>query len=201
MSNDFWSRKLAGIAQPAPQAPAPASQQGAWWQDTPAQPQYPQQYQGYNGNPPIPQGYNPALQAQMPYGGPTGAQGMPLEQYIGQLKRIPTEDLNQQQMEEIARFELEHDRKYNQTCPQCGSGDFVPAGTVIQGKRMGSDKCFACGASASTFTSSPEPAVGGSKASKAPYRDVRQIDTGGAGGHSMYLKFNGVPQSYVPRGG
>lgn len=185
MSSDFWARKLAGVVQPAPQQAPPPQQGGAWWQEAP------QQYRGYQ---------SPALQAQMPYGGPAGAQGMPLEQHIVQLKRIPAEELSQEQMEAIARFELEHDQKYNQVCPQCASANFAPAGTVISKKRLGSDKCFDCGASSSTYTSSPEPAAGGKGNSKAAYRDIRQIDTGGAGGQSMYLKFNGVPGSYVPRG-
>lgn len=188
MSSDFWGRKLAGIAQPKPQAPAPPPQ-GAWWQPQQApQPAYPPQQYGYP---------DPALQAQMPYQGPTGPNGMPDQEYINQLRSIPADQLSQQQMETIAEYEL-RSAKYNQSCPQCGSANFAPAGTVIANKRMGSDKCFDCGASSSTYTSSPEPAVGGSKASKAPYRDVRQIDTGGHGGASMYLKFRGVPAEYMP---
>lgn len=194
MSSDWWMRKLGGISQPEPQAqPAPAPKPAAWWQERPV-PQPPQAYDQY-GRP-----ANTALAAQMPYSGQTGANGMPLAQYIQQLRRIPADQLSQEQMEEIARFELENEAKYNTTCPNCGSANFVAAGTVIQGKRMGSDKCFDCGASSSTYTSSPEPAVGGRGSSTAPYRDIRQIDTGGAGGASMYLKFSGVPQSYVPRG-
>lgn len=207
MPNDFWAKRLAGIATPQPQQPAPNSG-GAWWQDSPPQPRpqelapgtqfYPTQY----GQ----QGYNPALQAQMPgqgYG--QGDPGSPAqrEQYIRQLRRVKNaaDALTQEQMEEIAEWELANEAKYNTRCPQCDSANFVPAGTVIQGKRMGSDKCFDCGASSSTYTSSPEPASGGGgKTSKAPYRDVRQIDTGGANGESMYLAFDGVPAGYMPRG-
>lgn len=203
MSSDFWARKIGGIATPRPQQPQQAVPQGgAWWQDAPPpqqqgqyapEPMYgqPQQYQGY-GYPQ--QGYNPALQAQMPGQQAPGSR----EQYIGQLKRVPADQLNQQQMEEIAQFELETMDKYNLSCPNCGSANFVPAGTVIQNKRMGSDKCFDCGASSSTYTSSPEPARGGGSASKARRLDVRQIDTGGAV-ESMYLKFDGVPAGYMPR--
>ena len=195
MSSDFWARKIGGIAQPRPAAPAPA-QGGAWWQDAPAPVQHMQPQQPY--------GYpDAALQAQMP-GQPAQFQqsdGQVVnEQLIQQLRRIPADQLSQQQMELIAEWELANTSKYNSVCPQCSSGNFVPAGTVIQGKRMGSDKCFDCGASSSMYTASPEPAVGGSRGSKAPYRDVRQIDTGGADGTSMYLKFRGVPQAYMPRG-
>lgn len=185
MSGSFWERKLAGIAQP--KAPAPPPQQGVWWQQPEPAPQ-PQQY-GYP---------DPALRAQMPYQGPTGPNGMPDQEYINQLRRTPADRLSQQQMETIAEWELANVRKYNQSCPQCGSANFAPAGTVIASKRLGADKCFDCGASSSTYTSSPEPAVGGSKASTAPYRDVRQIDTGGHAGNSMYLKFRGVPAEYMP---
>lgn len=192
--SDFWARKIGGLTQPPPQAPAP-QQAGTWWQPAQpqqAQPQYPQQYPQ--------QGYNPALQAQMPNQQPHQP-GQVDQQLINQLKRIPTEQLNQDQMELIAQWELTNDQKYNQLCPQCGSGNYAPQGTVIGNKRLGADKCFDCGASSSTYTSSPEPALGGSKTSKAPYRDVRQIDTGGYGGQSMYLKLNGVPRDYMPRGG
>lgn len=186
--SDFWARKLSGIATPPPQAPAPPpQQQGAWWQTPQPQQQAPQQG-GYPSE---------ALQAQMPYGGPTAGPGMPEEQYIKQLLRIPAEELTQDQMEQIAQWELGK-AKYNQTCPQCGSANFVPAGTKLGTTRMGTDKCFECGASSSTFVSSPEPALGGSRNSSAAYRDVRQIDTGGGAG-SMYLNMRGLPASYVPR--
>lgn len=191
MSSDFWSRKIGGLATPQPQAPAPPpQQQGAWWQ-TPQPQQAPPSQQQY--------GYpNEALQQQMPYQGPTGPQGMPEEQYIRQLQRVPAEDLTQDQMEQIAQWELTNKEKYNQTCHQCGSANFIPAGTKVGTTRMGTDKCFDCGASSSTFVSSPEPAVGGGRASKAAYRDIRQIDTGGGAG-SMYLTFRGLPPGYVPR--
>lgn len=192
MGSDFWAKKLGGIAQPLPPAQQPPAQ-GAWWQ--PPQPP-PQQQYGY----PQQQGYDPALQAQMPYQpGPTGPNGMPQQEYVNQLLSIPADQLNQQQMEEIAAWELGK-AKYNASCPQCGSANFAPQGTRLGNTTLGSDKCFDCGASSSTYTSSPEPARGGGGKSKAAWRDVRQIDTGGAGGASMYLKFRGTPASYMPRG-
>lgn len=194
--SDFWTKKLAGMATPP--APAqPAQSQGAWWQDAQPQQQVQQglQYaQHQYGHP------DPALQAQMPYGGPTGPQGMPEEQHIKQLMRTPADQLTQDQMELIAQWELANKEKYNQVCPQCGSANFAPAGMKIGTTRMPTDKCFECGASSSTFTSSPEPALGGRSSSSAPYRDVRQIDTGGGAG-SMYMKFRGMPGNYVPTPG
>lgn len=186
MSSEFWARKIGGIAQPAPQAPAP-QQGGAWWQEPVVpQPQAPQQYQ------------NPALQAQMPYSGPTGGAGLPEEQYVRQLLRVPADELTQEQMETIARWELANKGKYNTECPQCGSTSYVPAGTKLGGTTFSTEKCFECGLSAR----GPEPALGGGRPgnSSAAYKEVRQIDTGGASG-SMYMKFNGVPAGYVPRGG
>jgi hypothetical protein len=196
VSSDFWAKKIGGIATPRPQQPAPSSG-GAWWQEPAPQ----QQYQGPQS--PMPIGYpygqplynNPALAAQMPGQQVPGSR----EQYVAQLMRIPADQLNQQQMEEIALFELESREKYNLNCPQCGSTNFAPQGTKLGTTTLGTDKCFDCGASSSAYVSSPEPARGGSKASKAPYREVRQIDTGGAV-QSMYMKFNGVPAGYMPRG-
>lgn len=190
MSSDFWSRKIGGLATPQPQAPAP-QQQAPWWQDPQPQ-QVPQTHPNQYGYP------DPALQAQMPYQGPNGPQGMPEEQYIRQLQRTPAEDLTQDQMEQIAQWSLEHKEKYNQVCPNCGSGNFIPAGTKVGTTRMGTDKCFECGASSSTFTSSPEPALGGRSSSTVPTRDIRQIDTGGGAG-SMYMKMRGLPGGYMPR--
>lgn len=190
MSNEWWAKKIGALATPRPQQPGPAFT-GAWWQE-------PQQYQGSNGNPAIPQ--HVALQAQMPYGGPAGPQGVPEEQYVRQLQRVPTEDLTQDQMETIAAWELRNKAKYNQVCPQCRSANFAPAGTRLGNSTLGTDKCFDCGGSHSTYTSSPEPASGGRGTSGARRLDVRQIDTGGAAG-SMYLKLGNMPASYVPRGG
>lgn len=182
MSSEFWAKKIGGIAQPQAPAPPP-QQQGPWWQD-------PQQVQQLS--------QNPALAAQMPYQGQAGPNGMPVDQYVRQLQRMPTEDLDAGQMELIAQWELDNKPKYSQACPQCGSANYAPRGTRLGTHTLGSDKCFECGLSSSTYTGSPEPAVGGGKGSKAPYRDVRQIDTGGGAG-SMYLAFRGVPAGYVPR--
>lgn len=172
---DWWARKLGAI--PARPEQKPASR-GAWWEPG-AQPRA-----------------DAGLRAQMPQDGPAGPGGMPLAQYIRQLRSIPADQLSQDQMEEIARFDLQNNQKYASTCPSCGSGNFVAAGTVLAGTRMGTDKCFDCGGSSSQYVSSPEPARGGG--SRAPHVATRQIDTGGAGG-SMYLKFGGVPAGYVPR--
>lgn len=199
MSSEFWSKKLAGVAQPPPQAP-PQQQQGAWWQ-APQPPQQQPQYMGPPGSQTVPQQQWGGLQQQMPQQYPqqfdAGNGQMVDEHYIQQLRKVSAEELDQASMELIAQWELAQD-KYNQSCPNCGSANFVPAGTKIGTTRMGTDKCFECGASSSTFTSSPEPALGGRSNSSAPYRDVRQIDTGGGAG-SMYMKFRGVPNGYMPR--
>lgn len=202
MSSEFWARKIGGIAQPRPQAPA---QQGAWWQDSP-----PQQQQWITGTPMGNYGQpvypNPALQAQMPGQHAPGqrvtSDGYAVDdQYIKHLrKQLKAADtLTPEQMELIAQWELENEERHQNVCPQCGSGNFAPAGTKNAHGRLGSDKCFDCGASSSTYTSSPEPERGGGGNSKAPWRDIRQIDTGGGAG-SMYLKFRGTPAGYVPRG-
>lgn len=211
MSSDFWAKKIGGIAQPRQQAPqpGPSPQQGAWWQDpqqmSPPPPGY-QQQQQYGYPQEMAPGYNPALAAQMPGqyapGSRVTSDGRVVdEQYIRQLRKTlnAAEVLTPEQMELIAEWELEHLDKYNSTCPQCGSGNFAPAGTKNAHGRLGSDKCFDCGASSSTYTNSPEPARGGTGKGKAAWLDIRQIDTGGAGG-SMYLKFHGTPAAYVPRG-
>lgn len=204
MSSDFWARKIGGIATPQPQA-APPSSGGAWWQPEPAPQPYsqPDGYRAAQGYPPPlpypPQGYNPALQAQMPGQHPGQVAPGSRDQHIQQLMRIGADQLSQEQMEEIAQWELENKGRYNQSCPQCGSANFAPRGMKLLNTTLGSDKCFDCGASSSTHTSSPEPATGGSGASKARRLDIRQIDTGGANGQSMYLAFDGVPGSYLPR--
>lgn len=200
MSSEFWARKIGGIAQPRQQlpqpGPAPGAPRAAWWQDE----QPPQQQQGH------PQGYDPALAAQMPGqhapGSRVTSDGRVVDdQYIRQLRKIQNaaQVLTQEQMELIAEWELGNEAKYNNVCPQCGSGNFAPAGTKNAHGRLGSDKCFDCGASSSTYTASPEPARGGSGNGKAAWKDIRQIDTGGGAG-SMYLKFHGTPAAYVPRG-
>jgi hypothetical protein len=208
MSSDFWARKIGGIAQPRQQLPPPGpalgAPRGAWWQDEQPQQQYPPQQQyGYPQE--MAPGYNPALAAQMPGqyapGTRVASDGRVVDDnYIRQLRKVQNaaETLTPEQMELIAEWELENEAKYNSVCPQCGSGNFAPAGTKNAHGRLGSDKCFDCGASSSTYTASPEPARGGGNG-KAAWRDVRQIDTGGGAGPSMYLKFQHTPAGYVPR--
>ena len=185
MANDFWSRQL-GVPSNEPQRPAQAPQR-AWWQEPDpyhqAQPQYgglaqqmPGQYQGSHGNPAIPQN------------------GQGFEQYIAQLKAIPAGQLSGEQMEQIAEFELRTKASQNNTCPQCGSTNYIPAGMRVGGVIMPTEKCFNCGLSAR----GPEPAIGGRGGGGASSA-ARQIDTGGGAG-SMYLKFRGVPASYMPKG-
>lgn len=185
--SDFWAKRIGGIAQPRPAT----AQQGAWWQDSPP-PQQPDGYSQAAGR------YNPALQAQMPGQYP----GQVSEQDIRELRsRLDAGlgGLSQEEMELIAEWELDNVPRHTARCPACGSGNFAPAGTKNAHGKLGSDKCFDCGQSSSTYTSSPEPAARGGGASKAPWLDVRQTDTGGAAG-SMYLQFRGTPASYVPRG-
>lgn len=203
--SDFWSRQLNGTpAQPQqqPQYRPPSRPQRAWWQDDEPEPeQYyqPQQYQGSNGNPPVPQGYNPALQAQMP-GSDGYAPGTATnqDQLIKQLLKTPSSELNQEQMEFLAQWELETKPKYNQRCPECDSGNFVLSGTKNAHGTFSTDKCFDCGYS----TRGPVPALGGTSAGKSG-ASTRQIDTGGGGGPSLYMKVgNGrqIPNTYQPRG-
>jgi hypothetical protein len=202
MSADFWSRQLGG--QPQHQAPPaqpaqPRQPQRAWWQDPEPEPQYqpPQQYA------PAPQGYGQqqvgALQQQMPYGGSTGGAGLPEGQYIAQLKRVPSSELTGEQMEHIADYEIrtmgQHTTRAGQTgshCPRCDSGNFATAGTRNAHGTFTTDKCFDCNFSAR----GPEPGIGGG--SKKGSKPTRQIDSGG-GVSSMYLRFNGLPNQYVPR--
>lgn len=177
MASDFWSRQL-GVPSNEPQRPAQAPQR-AWWQD-------PDPYQ---------QAAQPALQRQMPYSGPTAGPAVPEAQYIQQLKAIPAGQLSGEQMEQIAQFELRTKQIQNNACPQCGGSNYIPAGTRVGGVVMPTEKCFNCGLSAR----GPEPAVGGRGGGGAS-ASARQIDTGGGAG-SMYLKFRGVPASYMPKGG
>lgn len=175
MASDFWSRQL-GVPSNEPQRPS-APAQRAWWQD-------PDPYQ---------QAAQPALQRQMPQASMPGQRTD--EQYIRQLKSIPAQSLTAEQMEQLAEYELRTKPNQNSSCPQCGSGNFVQAGARVAGVIMPTNKCFNCGGGAR----SPEPAVGGGGGGRASAA-ARQIDTGGGAG-SMYLKFRGVPASYMPKGG
>ncbi len=164
---NFWASKLG--VEPQPVQPA----RKAWWQDDPQQ--------VYDQRQLPPPGY--PQQAVAPQND---------EAMFRQLQRIPAGELTQEQMEFMAEHELGR-AKYNQSCPQCGSNNFVPAGSKVGGVLMPTDKCFECGAS----VRSPEPALGG-RATAGASHVTRQIDTGGGAG-SMYLQFRSVPSSYRPR--
>lgn len=180
MSSEFWAKKLAGIATPPPTRPAQTVAPGPWWQE----------------QAPVQQGYGHALDAQMPARPQYSSTAE--DQRVQQLRRMPADQLTQDDMELIARWELANRQTHNNACPNCGSGNFAARGTRLGTTVLGSDKCFECGGSSSTSVSSPEPALGGGGRSKAAYRQVRQIDTGGGAG-SMYLQFDGTPSSYIPR--
>jgi len=162
------------------QAPQPASppltsgQSRAWWQE-------PEPYQQFE-------------QPSSPRAG---------EQYVlsererdarlNQIRKRGHNQISSEEAEMIAEHDLATKAKYQNVCDQCGSGNFVLAGQRIAGVIMPTNKCFNCGNSAR----SPEPAVGGGSGKGSIH--TRQIDTGGAGGTSMFMKFNGVPRSYAPR--
>lgn len=175
----YWARRLSGATPAAERERPTVPQSQAWWQQAAQQ-------------------TSPALQYQMP-GAPaqtTISDGRVVnDDYIRQLQRLPADQLNQEQMETIARFELGK-QKYNQMCPQCGSANYVPVGTKLGGVVFPTEKCFDCGLSAR----GPEPSLGGRGGAGVPTQSVRQTDTGGGAG-SMYMQFNGVPATYMPRGG
>jgi hypothetical protein len=171
--NDFWARKL-GTTVPE----QPVQTRRAWWQDEPQQ-VYDQGRQ---------------LAQLSPHGYPAETVPNPqqADQVFKSLLRVPADQLTGEQMEFMAEYELSRP-KYNNTCPQCGSGNYITAGTRLAGVTMPTEKCFDCGLSAR----GPEPAVGGRATGAA--KSTRQIDTGGGSG-SMYMAFRGVPSSYIPRG-
>lgn len=166
--SDFWARKLGNQAPPPHVQPQP--QQGAWWMtpaQVPVQPATP------------PQGYGPPDSASYSY---------------ADLKHMNASDMSQDQMESLALLEL-REAKYNNVCPQCQSGDFLPAGTKVGTQKMPTDKCFHCGSSGA-LTSSPEPAHGGG--SGKPGKATRQL----ASGHGSYGQHHSqLPQQFLPRGG
>lgn len=180
-SADFWAKQLGGRQQPPPhiqQAPAGPQSAGAWWQPTPV-----------SGH----------LQVAIPAQDPGMQPGEWTYEY---LKSLNASEMNQDQMEALAEFELQSD-KYNQVCPQCGSTNFIPQGTKVSTGtgtiRMGTDKCFECGASSSTLTSSPEPATGG-RGGK-PGRATQQTAHGGQSGQGSYGRHHSqLPAQYQPRG-
>lgn len=169
--SDFWVKKLGG--QQAPPHVQPAQPAGAAWWQTPA---------------------HPGAQPHTPQQGYPGADsGMPVSQETYQsLKSMRADQMSQGQMEQLALLELQ-EQKYNNACPQCQSTNFLPQGTKIGTQRMGTDKCFDCGASSSTLTSSPEPAVGatGGKAGRA----TKQLN-GGAGSYGRH--HSQLPSGYLP---
>lgn len=175
--SEFWSRAL-GTA-PAPQQEAPASR--AWWQsDDPYANMRPVELApGYNPNP-------------VNYG--EQQQQVNTERYVKQRRKMGHQNISWEDAELIAEYDLATKAKYQNECPQCGSGNYLPAGTKMGSTIMPTEKCFDCGLSAR----GPEPALGG-RGGAGPSSLTRQIDTGGAGGQSMFRVFRGVPQSYMPR--
>lgn len=174
MADSFWARKLGVSAPPPHQSPVDAvrgATPAAWWQ-TPAAPP---------GQAISPQGYPGADSGDFP-------QTLTYQQ----LKGMRADQMSQAQMEQLALLELQ-EQKYNNACPQCQSTNFLPQGTKIGTQKMGTDKCFDCGASSSTLTSSPEPAVGatGGKAGRA----TKQLN-GGAGSYGRH--HSQLPPGYLP---
>lgn len=167
--SSFWDNVFAG--QQAPAA-APAAQTLAWWQD---EQRVVQQYQQ-----PQAQQYQQVQQA-----GPT-------QQDIQKIRKKGHQNISAEEADLIAEYDLATKQKYMNVCDQCGSGNFIPAGTRVAGVVMPTNKCFNCGNSAR----SPEPAVGGGSGQGSIH--TRQIDTGGGGGN-MFGVLSGVPRSYMPR--
>lgn len=170
-SAEFWARKLGGGQAPPPHIPAPVSPSpvtpGAWWQ-APA-----------------------AVAAPTPQHQGVADSGMVQFTYQ-QLKAMRADEMSQDQMEALAQIELGFE-KYNHNCPACGSTNFLPQGTRIGSYRMGTDKCFECGASSSAITMSPEAAVGGNPGK--PSRHARSAD-GGQGNYGRH--HSQLPQQFVP---
>ena len=167
-SADFWGKKLGG-QQPPPhvqQAPPP----GAWGQ-APA-----------------------AIAASTPQQQAHADSGayQPVQYSYAQLKAMRADVMTQEQMEALAMYELQ-EGKYNNTCPNCNSTNFLPQGTRVGNMKMGTDKCFECGASSSTLTMSPEAAIGGNPGK--PSHHARSAD-GGRGSYGLH--HSQLPQAYVP---
>lgn len=162
----FWDNVFSG---PQQTVVSPAIPNRAWWQDEPQQ-VYQQQ-----------QGTRVPHQQEMN------------QQDVQQIRKRGHQNISPEEAEAIAEYDLATKAKYQAVCDQCGSGNFILAGTRIAGVIMPTNKCFNCGNSAR----SPEPAIGGGSGSGSVA--TRQIDTGGAGGVSMFGRFNGVPRGYAPR--
>lgn len=178
----FWDNVFAG---PGPQQgrqpispPLTLGQSSAWWRDDP-------QVTGTPMSPPV------ATQ----YGQP--AQQHYTAQDLQKIRKRGHQNISVEEAEEIAEYDLATKEKFQNRCPECDSGNFIPAGTRVKVPGvniMPTDKCFDCGYSAR----GPERVVGASGGGKASIH-TRQIDTGGAGGQSMFGRFNGIPASYAPR--
>lgn len=174
----FWDNVFSDgspqrpAGQPLVQQPAnPLSVGRAWWQDNPQAV------------------YNDAAPAAMQH----VAQQQMTDRDIAAVRKRGHQAISAEEAEIIAEYDLATKAKYQAVCDQCGSGNFILAGTRVAGVVMPTNKCFNCGNSAR----SPEPAVGGGSGAGSIH--TRQIDTGGANGASMYMKFTGVPRSYAPR--
>lgn len=169
----FWDNVFTGPTSQPVSPPITNGQPRAWWQDHP---------EGvYNDN----AAHGQVYQQEQQHQGLT-------PQEIKQIRKRGHDKINAEQAEQIAEYDLATKSKYQNVCPQCGSGNYIPHGTRVAGVIMPTEKCFDCGLSAR----GPEMQVGtgNGKGSVA----ARQIDTGGASG-SMFGKFNGIPRSYIPR--
>lgn len=173
----FWDNVFdAGPSKPQQQAQAPVPQTRAWWQDQDVVQQIQQ------GTQYIQETY--------------GQQGLS-QQDIRVVRKRGHQNISAEEAEQIAEFDLATKEKFQNRCPECDSGNFIPAGTRVKVPGvsvMPTDKCFDCGYSAR----GPERAVGASGSREASIH-TRQIDTGGAGGVGTFGKFNGIPRSYMPK--
>jgi hypothetical protein len=169
----FWDNVFTP-SQPQRQAinpPLTLGQPKAWWQD-------PDPYGTVQGDSPVQQ----TQQVR--------------QQDLKQIRKRGHQNISPEEAEAIAEYDLATKPKHQNRCPECDSGNFIPAGTRVNVGGIGTmptDKCFDCGYSAR----GPERAVGGSSGGGSIH--TRQIDTGGAGGQSMFGRFNGVPRTYMPK--
>ena len=186
----FWEKALGPVAPTPQQRPvqsAPRAQQRAWWQD-PVE-EWPEQ--AAPG-----QAYEPAE-----YHNEGGLSASDVKKLRKKRTNKATDNiLTMEEAEQLAQWELDNIEKYHTECPECGSGNYLPAGSKMPGGRgiMPTEKCFDCGLSAR----GPEIQLGGhGGGASATVRTLesRQIDTGGAGGQSMYMMFRTTPSSYIPR--
>lgn len=170
----FWDQVLG---PPQPNPVVSTSRGGAWWQDDDPYGQLQRQD--------APQGYYPPGYGQQHE-----------EAVVQRLRKVrgAARNLSPDEAEMIARYDLDHKAKYHVHCPQCGSGNYIPAGTRVNGVTMPTERCFECGLAAR----SPDMAIGGAGGGGLA---TRQIDTGGGAGPSMYMAFQQTPKSYLPRGG